>query len=75
MATLTNAKKALQKRLSARRETRQLKSKATLKIGSKSDLIRSLLAKNLSPSQIRQNLEKRGLSIYPSEIYRVQHAQ
>lgn len=71
MATLTQAKKGLQKRLSANREKRNLKSNATHKIANKSDLIRSMLAKNLSPSQIRQNLEKRGLSIYPSEIYRV----
>lgn len=71
MATMIQAKKGLQKRLSARRESRQLKSNATHKIASKSDLIRSMLAKHLSPTEIRKKLEARGLSIYPSEIYRV----
>lgn len=71
---VTKAKKGLQKRLSANREKRQLKSRATHKVTSKSDLIRSMLAKNLSASQIKANIEKKGLSIYPSEIYRVKNA-
>lgn len=65
----------LQKKLNTRREGRNLKSGARKKIASKSDLIRSMLSKHFSPSQIRQSLEKRGLSIYPSEIYRIQHAE
>lgn len=65
----------LQKKLNTRREARSLKSGARVKIASKSDLIRKFLSEKFTPSEIRQKLEKRGLSIYPSEIYRIQHAE
>lgn len=71
MANTTKTGNSLQRKLNTTREARTLKSRATVKIANKSDLIRSMLTKHLSPSQIRANLEKRGLSVYPSEIYRV----
>lgn len=62
---------ALSKKLSTVREGRTLKSAAKAKIANKSDLIRAYLQKGYTPSEIKTALEKRGLSIYPSEIYRV----
>lgn len=40
---------------------------------SKSDLIRNFLTKNLSTSEIRKKLEKRGFKVYYSEIHRLAH--
>lgn len=63
--------KTLQKRLSTTREKRNLKNKAKVKVASKTDYIRKLLLQDLTPSDVRKRMEKRGLGVYPSEIYRV----
>lgn len=39
--------------------------------GAKSELIRKLVGQNKSASQIITNLEKKGFSVYPSEVYRI----
>lgn len=37
----------------------------------KSDLIRKMLTQELSVAEIRRKLKKKGIGVYPSEIYRL----
>lgn len=61
-------------RLKTRRESRKLKNNAKVRVASKSDYILTLLKKGLSATQVKQRIEKKGIGVYPSEIYRVKAA-
>lgn len=69
MATIS-----INKKLTTIREDRKLKNKAKVRVGTKADLIRSLLQKDKTASEIAKTLEKRGLGVYSSEIYRLKAA-